>query len=232
MKKIDNTVFEALFRQAIIDEYNEEIDLIPPKEELIKTITFSPEFGLKMKKLFAREKRRDYLKKALTYSKRVAAVFVITTTLIFGILLFSPEVRAAVKNTVVEWYDKFTSFIFQGEASDTNKKMEWQPEYLPTGYYENFVEKLGKSTNIEYADPQGNIVYLSYRPEENDTNISVDNESHEIESRIINGQEAYIVKATSEEFENGVIWSMEGYTLSLWSKLSVDELIKIAQSIH
>lgn len=232
MKKIDNTVFEALFRQATIDEYNEEIDLIPPKEELIKTITFSPEFGLKMKKLFAREKRRDYLKKALTYSKRVAAVFVITTTLIFGILLFSPEVRAAVKNTVVEWYDKFTSFIFQGEASDTNKKMEWQPEYLPTGYYENFVEKLGKSTNIEYADPQGNIVYLSYRPEENDTNISVDNESHEIESRIINGQEAYIVKATSEEFENGVIWSMEGYTLSLWSKLSVDELIKIAQSIH
>ncbi len=232
MKKIDDSVFEALFRQAIIDEYNEEIDSIPPKEELIKIITFSAKFELKMKKLFAREKRRGYLKKALTYSKRVAAVFVITTTLIFGILLFSPEVRAAVKNTVVEWYDKFTSFIFQGEASDTNKKMEWQPEYLPTGYYENFVEKLGKSTNIEYADPQGNIVYLSYRPEENDTNISVDNENHEIESGTINGQEAYIVKATSEEFENGVIWSMEGYTLNLWSKLSVDELIKIAQSIH
>lgn len=232
MKKIDDTVFEALFRQAIIDEYNKDIDSIPPKEELIKTITFSPEFELKMKKLFAREKRRDYLKKALTYSKRVAAVFIITTTLIFGILLFSSEVRAAVKNTVVEWYDKFTSFIFQGEASDTNKKMEWQPEYLPTGYNEIFVEKLGKSTNIEYVDPQGNIIYLSYRPEENDTNISVDNENHEIESGTISGQEAYIVKATSEEFENGVIWSMEGYTLSLWSKLSVDELVKIAQSIH
>ncbi|MFJ3388648.1 DUF4367 domain-containing protein [Lysinibacillus sp. NPDC086135] len=126
---------------------------------------------------------------------------------------------------------KFTSFIFQSEASDTNKKNEWRPEYLPTGYHENIVEKLGKSTNIEYVDPQGNIVYLSYRPEENDTNTSVDNENHEIESKTINGQKTYIIKATSEEFENGVIWSMEGYTLSLWSKLSKDELIKIAQSV-
>jgi hypothetical protein len=232
MKKIDDSVFEALFRQAIIDEYNEEIDSIPPKEELIKTIIFSPDFELRMKRLFAREKRKGYYKKALSYSKRVAAAFVITTTIIFGMLLFNPEVRAAVKNTVVEWYDKFTSFIFQSEASDTNKNMEWQPEYLPTGYHENFIEKLGKSTNVEYADPQGNIVYLSYRPEENDTNISVDNENHKIESETINGQVAYILRATSEEFENGVIWSMEGYTFSLWSKLSVDELVKIAQSIY
>lgn len=231
MKKIDDSVFEALFRQAIIDEYNEEIDSIPPKEELIKTVTFSPEFELRMKRLFAREKRKGYYKKALSYSKRVAAVFVITTTIIFGMLLFNPEVRADVKNTVVEWYDKFTSFIFQSEASDTSKINEWRPKYLPTGYYENIVEKLGKSTNIEYVDSQGNIVYLSYRPEGNNTNISVDNENHEIESETINGQEAFIARATSEEFENGVIWSMEGYTLSLWSKLPIDELIKIAQSV-
>ncbi|MFJ3388649.1 hypothetical protein [Lysinibacillus sp. NPDC086135] len=104
MNKINDSVFEALFRQAIIDEFNEEIDSIPPKEELIKTISFSPEFELRMKRLFAREKRKGYYKKVLFYSKRVAAVFVITTTKIFGMRLFNPEVRAAVKNTVVEWY--------------------------------------------------------------------------------------------------------------------------------
>lgn len=42
---------------AVIDEYNEEINSIPPKEKLMQTISFSPEFELKMKKLFAYDMR-------------------------------------------------------------------------------------------------------------------------------------------------------------------------------
>jgi hypothetical protein len=230
MNQMNNSVFEALFRQAIIDDYNEEIDSIPSKEKLIQTISFSPEFELKMKKLFVYDKRKDSLKKALNYSKRAAAVLIIATTVFFGMLLFNPEVRAAVKNTVVEWYEKFTSFIFQNETSDINDKKEWRPEYLPAGYRESSVDKLGKTIKIEYADTKGNIISFSYRPGENATNVSVDNENHQIESRTINGHETYIAKATDEEFDNGVIWSMRGYTFILWSKLPVDELIQVAQS--
>lgn len=231
-KQMDDSVFEALFRQAIIDDYNEEIDSIPPKENLMEILSFSPEFELRVKRLFVREQRKDFLKKLLSYSKRAAAVLALATTLFFGVLFFSPEVRAAVKNTVVEWYDKFTTFIFQGEASVTGEKKEWQPEYLPQGYYENLVEKLGKTTNLEYVNDSDNTIYLSYRPEGNNTNISVDNENHLLESETINGHEAYIAKATKDDFENGVIWDMEGYTFSIWSKLPIDELIKIAQSIY
>lgn len=197
----------------------------------METISFSPEFELKMKKLFVRERRKDFLKKALHYVKRTAAVFVIATTIIFAILLFNPEVRAAVKNTVVEWYDKFTSFIIQGETSHIDEKKEWRPEYLTTGYRENTIEKFGKRTNIEYVNDTGDVIRLSYRPEGNDTNISVDNENHRIEGGAINEHEAYIVKATNDDFESGVIWSIDGYTFNVWSKLPIDELIKIAQSI-
>ena len=236
MKKIDDSVFEALFRQVIIDDYNDEIDSILPNEKLIEIISFSSAFELRMKSLFAREQRRDNLKKTIIYGKRAAAIFVVTTTVIFGILIFNPEVRAAVKNTAVEWYDKFTSYIFKVETTDTDidkeKKIRWKPEYLPTEYCENWAEKLGRVTNIEFVNDLDNTIFLSYRPEENNTNISVDNENHLLESVTINGHEAYIAKATNDDFENGVIWSMEGYTFSIWSKEPVDELIKIAQSIY
>ncbi|MDF2486138.1 MAG: hypothetical protein K0R46_2306 [Herbinix sp.] len=231
MKQIDDSVFEALFRQAIIADYNEEIDSIPPKERLMEIISFSPEFEVRMKKLFTREKQKDLFRKVLKYGKQAAAVFVVATTVVFGMLLFNSEVRAAIKNTAVEWYDKFTSFIFQGD-SDTNEKTEWQPEYLPTGYRENSNDKLGKATNIEYINDHDDTIYLSYRPEGNNTNISVDNENHLVESETINGHEAYIAKATNDDFENGVIWNMEGYTFSIWSKLPIEELIKVAQSIY
>lgn len=230
-KKIDDSVFEALFRQAIIDDYNEEIDSIPPKNELMEALSFSPEFELRMKKLLAREQRKETLTKAMVFGKRVAAIFIVATSVFFCGLLLSTEVRAAIKNIVVELFDEFTSFIFHGETSNPEKQAEWRPKYLPAGYQENSVEMLGKAINIEYVNAQEDVIHYSYRPEGNDTSISVDNENHIIESKTINGHEAYTAKAMKDDFENGVIWSVGEYTFSIWSKLSIEEIIKIAQSV-
>ncbi len=231
MKEFDDSIFEALFRQAVIDDYNEEIDAIPPKEKLVEIQYFSMEFEIRMKKLLASERRKDFLKRAFQYGKRVAAILAITTALVFGLLLTKPEVRAAVKNAVVEWYDKFTSFIFRAEASDTDEEREWQPDYLPIGYRQSSVERLGRTANIEYLNDTEDGIYLSYRPGSDGTNVSVDNENHVLMEDTVNGHYCYLVKAKEDDFENGVIWSMEGYTFSIWSKLSVDELLKIARSI-
>ena len=35
---ISDTVFEALFRQAVIDDYIDEVESAPPKEELAKVV--------------------------------------------------------------------------------------------------------------------------------------------------------------------------------------------------
>lgn len=231
-EQLEDSIFEALFRQVVIEQYNEEIDSIPPRERLQEQISFTPGFELRMKKVLARERRKEYLRKTLNVAKQVAAVFVITATVIFGILLFNPEVRAAVKITVVEWYDYFTSFIFPGEPSDMKERHEWQSNSLPIGYHETSVTILGRVTNIEYVNEQNNTIYLSYRPVESNTNISIDNENHLLEMETINGHEAFIAKSMSDEFDNGVIWSMDGYTFSLWSKLPIEELIRIAESIN
>lgn len=231
VKDINDSVFEALFRQAVIDDYNDEIDTIPPREELSKMITFSCEFEYKMKKLFRREQRKDFIKLIIDNGKKVAVFCLVTATLLFSILLFNPEVRATVGKVIVEWYDKFTSFDFKYDIPDSGDMQDWHPEYLPEGFHDSILEKLGRVTNIEYKNDHGQIIYLSYSSQGNATNISVDNENHTIENGTINGYEAFILKAADNDFENGIIWSMQGYTFNIWSKLPMEELMKVAISV-
>ena len=57
---ISDTVFEALFRQVVIDDYIDEVESAPSREELAKLYPISPEFDLRMKKLFDRVRRKDF----------------------------------------------------------------------------------------------------------------------------------------------------------------------------
>jgi hypothetical protein len=222
-----------MFRQAIIDDYNEEIDSIPTNDKLMEKLSFSPEFEIRMNKLFAKERRRELFNRVLFYSKQIAAMFILTLAVVFSLLLINPEVRAAVKSIVIEWRDKFTSIIFQSnKSSNMSDEKEWQFEYLPFGYQEDKIDKFGLITNVEYVNEQDQFIYFSYQPDGVNSNISIDNENHEIESTMINGASGYIAKATDDDYENGIIWTMNGYTFSLWSQLQMDELIKIVESIR
>jgi hypothetical protein len=150
--------------------------------------------------------------------------------LLFGTLLFNTEVRAAVGKVLVEWYEKFTSFTFRDDGIIVEKK-EWTLGYLPEGYVQENYEVLGRITSIEFTNNQGEKIRFTYGPEESITNISVDNENHEIDSNTILDNEAFFINAVNDKFDNGVIWNMDGHTFDLWGKISVDELKKIAESI-
>lgn len=228
--QVNDVVFETLFRQAVIDDFNEEIDSIPTNEQLAKIYSFSPEFEIRMKKLFIKDRRRSLLKNTMLYSRRVASVLIIVLGLLFGTLLFNTEVRAAVGKVLVEWYEKFTLFTFNDDEVIDEKK-EWTLGYLPEGYVEENYKVLGRITSMEFTNNQGEKIRFSYGPEESITNISVVNENHEINSCVILENEAFSISAVDDAFDNGIIWNMDGHTFDLWGKISVDELKKIAESI-
>ena len=228
--QVNDVVFEALFRQTVIDDFNEEIDSIPTNEQLAKIYTFSPEFEIRMKKLFIKDRSRSLLKNTMLYSRRVASVLIIVLGLLFGTLLFNTEVRAAVEKVLVEWYEKFTSFTFSDDEF-IDKKKDWTLNYLPEGSTLKNYEVLGRITNIEFINEQGDKFRFSYRPEGSITNISIDNENHKIDRCEILNNEAYCISAVDDKFDNGVIWNMNGHTFDLWGKISMNELKKVAESI-
>lgn len=229
-EQVNNAVFEALFRQAIIDDFNEEIDSIPTNEQLARIYSFSTDFQIRMKKLLTKDRRRGSFKNVMIYSRKVASILIIILGLLFGTLLFNTEVRAAVGKVLVEWYDKFTSFTFRNDEIIVEKK-DWTLEYLDEGYVQNNYEVLGNVTNVEFINSQGDKIRFSYRPENSITNISVDNENHEIGRYVILDNEAFSIAAVDDRFDNGIIWNMDDYTFSLWGKIPINELKKIAESI-
>jgi hypothetical protein len=227
---VNDAVFEALFRQAVIEDFNEEIDFIPTNEELARVYSFSPEFEIRMKKLLIKDRRSSLIKAAMYYSRKVASIFIIVLGLLFGTLLFNTEVRATVVTVLVEWYEKFTSFTFRDDEI-VNEKKDWTLKYLPEGYVQEKYEVLGRIINIEYRNNQGGKIRFTYRPEGSSTNISVDNENHEIDEYVILGNEGFSITAVNDKFDNGIIWNMEDYTFDLWGKVPMDELKKIAESL-
>ena len=228
--QMNDMVFEALFRQAVIDDFNEDINSIQSNEELSKIYSFSTEFETRMKKLLTKDRRKDHVKKTMYYSRKVASIVIIVLGLLFSSLLLNTEVRATVGKVLVEWYEKFTTFSFRDDVViDENK--DWILSYIPEEYSQKNYEVLGRIKNIEYSNVQEDKIRFTYVPDNSITNISVDNENHEIDTFILLGNKAYSIIATNNEFDNGIIWNLEGYTFDLWSKLPIDELKRMAESI-
>ncbi len=228
--EMNDIVFEALFRQAVIDDFNDEINSAQSNELLSKMYSFSEEFDNRMKKLLTKDRRKEYFKKTVHYSRKVASILFIVLGLLFGSLLLNTEVRASVGKVLVEWYEKFTTFSFKDEVVIDETK-HWILGHIPEGYSQKNYEVLGRIKNIEYANIQGDKIRFTYVPDNSITNISVDNENHEIDTFMLLGNKAYSIIATNKEFDNGIIWNMEGHTFDLWSKLPIDELKKIAESM-
>lgn len=227
---MNDRVFEALFRQAVIDDFNEEIDSMSSKEDLSQTYSLSPGFEIRMKKLLATDRRKDFLKKSINLARKIASILIIGLGLLYGILLFNTEVRAATENVLVGWYKQFTSYTIK-EDELIGRDRDWVLNYLPQGYaLENhWVD--GWTSYMEFTNIDGGKIRFSYTPGKASTDLLVDDEEYEVYEAKILDEDGFYVKAIDENFENGLIWNMEDFNFDLWGKISRDELVKIAESI-
>jgi len=232
-KQVNDSIFEALFRQAVVDDYTDEIDSIPPNEELAKTLSFSPGFELKMKKVFARDRRKDIFTAFIKHTKRVAVFVLILTTLLSGALLAHPEVRAAVGNVIVQWFEKFTSFTYHSGVSEEDSVVKhFRPQFLPNGFSESEALDLESMMLIIYSDGSDGIIYLQYSlGDDTSMSVAVDNEYTEIKEVIMYGSKALIITDLIGDGMNGVVFMLDGYVINIKSNLPIDVVVQIAESV-
>jgi len=228
--EISDLVFEALFRQAVIDDFIDEINSFPPDDVLAMEYPLSPAFELRMKKLFALDRRKEAAKTIIRYAKKAAVIVFVIISLLFGALMLNPEVRAAVSKVIIEWYEQFTRISFRSEATDTSKKYVLKPSYVPDGYYEYSFNVFNSMTDIIYINDANMIITFSLYPD-NMPNISVDNEKHDITEVLINGNKSLVIKAHDNTSSNGLIYYHNGFMMEIWGFIPVDDLLKMAKSI-
>lgn len=228
-KQLRNAKFEAMIRLAVIENFEEEMASIPPREELEKLYTFSERHTQRMQRMFARARRMDIYKVVRKISSRVAVILLVMASLAFGALMLNNDVRAAVSRTLIEWFSTFTRFSFTSD-SIADKDMEWRPSYLPEGFIETYVFASVSLTKVEYTNTDGVIITLKYMPTDSST-VGIDNEHSNYSIEKIDGIEYHIFSPVTEDYPVNLVWEYEYFVFGLEAFFDQEELIKIATSI-
>jgi hypothetical protein len=225
---IKETISEALLRRAVIDDHMNELDAIPSKDELAVTYTFSARHETRMNALFKKEKLRKCRKVFFSAAKRVALFVVVFGSIFFGILLTSLNVRAVVRETIVEWLEKFTRYSYNSDITQESNAA-WHFDYMPSGYEMSDTFVLGAATYVVYTDEGATEITLLLSSAD-DTSLGIDNEHSMFHMVYEHGIEYHIYESVSDDYPSQVIWTQDGVSMNLRGDCSVDELLRMAQS--
>jgi hypothetical protein len=227
-RESEPTLFDAVFAQAVVLNFEDELAEIPPKQELEKMYSFSAVHIVKMKKLFGSDKKKDIFRKIGKWSRSVAAVIVIIMALFFGVMLSSPQVRAAVSNVIIEWYEKFTSFTSDNSQIKVDD-IEWWPKYLPDGFSEHEILQTGSINEISFYNAEGKDITLLYL-KSTDT-IAVNNEGVIYSTVTANNIVYHLFESKEEGTGSSIVWDQDGYRFTIISEYPIKELQKMVVSV-
>ena len=213
--------FKNAFREVIAAEFSH----IPCDEDSIY-YTFSERFNKKMNKLI-KAQRKPYYFLINTAAKKVAVYFVIFATLITASMSVK-AIREPVVNFIVEVYENFTRYFFDGDTADNIKK-KYEISELPKGFSRFNTMETDTDFTVIYQGSENNSIIFTQSTTENKI-FDIDNQKETPKIEKVNGIEIYIYTYEKDKF---IFWSDNGYFFQITAYGDIDEetLIKMIKSI-
>lgn len=223
-------MFDALIKSAINDEFHKEIEALPTNEELNKLYTPSPELDMRIKKLIDKSYRKSKMQSFSKTILKVIACIAICFTLLSAGLLSVEATRNKIFNIIIEWHEKYTKVEFKDSATDSKQSGIYQPSYLPDGFSQTSLKKLGNVDMLVYSNNTGETIIFSQWTYGSGSS-SVDNENKKYSEIEISGNKAYLFEAIKEDDSNILTWQAGDMVFELTSSIESKELIHIAESL-
>lgn len=151
--------FKRAFREVVSSEFAK----IPLDESDID-ITFSEKFNKKMEKLI-KSQRKSYYILINTVGKRVAILFVAIITL-FTASMSVKAIREPVINFIIEVYESFTKYFFEGETAEKIEKV-YSITKLPVGFKQTQVMESDAGRTATFESSEGNIIVFTQSATQN-----------------------------------------------------------------
>lgn len=227
--KLNEDLFDAVLQRVFCDYTDEQLDSYPDCETLAKKYPLPK----KEKRAFDRTVKEAKYKKSLVrvYLSRAAVIFLCIIALGAGVMMTSPTVRAAARNVIIEWFEKYTHFSFV--ATDVGENDFENIEDVKIGYIPDGFEL------VNTEEIPGNITYDYYL---NNSYYSVDIFDNETSSLFPDNERSEYTKTEINDHEVWIIYdekTVSGSLVLVGAKISVlitgtlpkNELIKIAESI-
>lgn len=227
--KLNEDLFEAVLQRAFCDYTDEQLTSYPDCEALAKEYPLSK----KEKRAFDQATKKQKYKKSLVrvYLSRAAVIFLCIIALGACVMKTSPTVRAAVKNVIVEWFDKYTNFSFVATdtgSGDFENVEDVKIGYIPDGY--ELINTDESSISITYVYSSNNTDFLIDIFENEVSELFPDNERSKYSIIQINGHESWIIY-DEENISGTLILIGSKVSVSISGSLPKKEFIKIAECI-
>jgi len=223
---INDDLFDAVLKQALKDNLNNNIASVPADEELKKTYTFSDRHNRRMKKLFTADKRRNFFKTVPRWSLAaafalIAAAAIITNPLINPLIKKENVTAVSIRMPIA---DEIPLEVKKEQVKEAI------PSYVPAGYD---ITRIYIYPNdyilIDYANEAGEILLIEV------SNIDGDNVIdgvHYVREVGINGNKGYLYNPGWTYILSWRPDNADGEYSVRSNCLSPEELIKIAESIE
>lgn len=197
----------------------------------------SPEFEAKMSRMLADPKgcakkraraARPLWRKVLASA---AAVVLVLSVSLAGVMAVSPTARAWVEHVVVQWLEEYVGIRFHGEGGENGNP--WRPIWLPGGFEQVDASDYNEYGRVVYKSSGGTEIYFEYKLVSEGNRFNVDTEHNEYKEIDLNGHPAYLFIKNEERHPNYLVWTDKEKIVAfrLMGDIDVETLIEMAKNI-
>ena len=208
MLENDDSLFEAIFSQAVRDNFEQSLGELAAAEEEPEGIQLSEFHEARMRRLFAKTERRERNQAISKWTRKAASIAIVLMAALFGTLMFTAaDVRADVLNTVTHWAEDVTYFFAHGTF---NAPVAEEPAYIPDG--------------------AGSILLFKAIP--NDSSLKINIVDMDYEQVAIGKVIYHVFNSKIAGNLNYIVWDTDGQRYYVGAQLPTDQLLEVAHQLN
>ena len=233
----DKNIYDVLIDALIEESAAENAEAQNERYKKIAAETDIVYDKRKMRKYFRMEKRR------LSHSSEpmnektpsmivrrslnaISAVFAVCCLFIF----LMPSVRAAAKEGIIHIFDNYLSIDFNNDKNINYTFDDITIKYIPDGYVLTDKMLTDAMSILTFIDSSGEELILTYGSSDGYTSF-YDNENTDLEIFYVDSIAVYLIKNNVSDYSSAA-WSLDSYTISLYSSLDKKQISQIIKNIE
>lgn len=234
-----NDAFDDTLYRAFHDYSAEEKEDIPSDEELKRLFPLPEDYLQRIDDMIAEVNRREKRNAALAHLKRAAVIVLVTATAAFSALLCNSGVRAAVRNTLLDWFGdhvRISSVSHETDSTSGSSRpdgrsdisiSEYSIGYLPEGFAKALPDyETEDQRQMIYRSEAGEYLVIDiYDKESTEIFVSIDDQKY---SEIKLGQNPAYIFYDDNAGAGMIFCEYAGQLLCVDGHASEEDLIAVA----
>lgn len=222
---MNDELFEVILENAFSESFNRDLKRYEASATTLLDAEPTKEHRKRAQEAYKRKTRTPL--NGVTMLQKIAVAILVVFSIWNALMLCSPSVQAAVKDTIVGFFDKYITFDFS-RNDDFITVGTYKLGYIPNGY--QLIKSKTTQSYEKYTFSNGNNdIYLRITSS-SISEVEVDSENQMMKPIKVKDYVAYALLYDDPNEPTMVIWGDENRSFILMGNLSLAELTKIANS--